>query len=36
MTETTTAPTIKLMSKEVRITFPTGSTFSVRLGDLWS
>ena len=36
MTETTTtAPTVKLMSKEVRITFPTGSTFSVRLGDLW-
>jgi hypothetical protein len=36
MTETTnTAPTVKLMSKEVRITFPTGSTFSGRLGDLW-
>ena len=37
MTETTetTTPTIKLMSKKVRITFPTGSTFSVRLGDLW-
>jgi hypothetical protein len=35
MTETTTAPTVKLMSKEVRIIFPTGSTFSVRLGDLW-
>jgi hypothetical protein len=36
MTETTTtAPTVKLMSKEVRITFPTGSTFLVRLGDLW-
>ena len=36
MTETpTTAPTFKLMSKEVRITFPTGSIFSVRLGDLW-
>jgi hypothetical protein len=36
MTETTnTAPTVKLMSKEVRITFPTGSIFSVRLGDLW-
>jgi hypothetical protein len=36
MAETTdTAPTVKLMSKEVRITFPTGSAFSVRLGDLW-
>ena len=35
MTETTTTPTVKLVSKEVRITFPTGSTFSVRLGDLW-
>ena len=36
MTETTnTAPTVKLMSKKVRITFPTGSSFSVRLGDLW-
>jgi hypothetical protein len=36
MTETTTtAPTVKLMSKEVRIIFPTGSTFSVRLGDMW-
>ena len=35
MTEETTAPTVKLMSKEVRITFPTGSIFFVRLGDLW-
>ena len=36
MTDTTnTAPTVKLMSKKVRITFPTGSIFSVRLGDLW-
>ncbi|TNC60304.1 hypothetical protein [Rubellimicrobium roseum] len=34
MTEITT-PTVQLMSKEVRIAFPTGSTFSVRLGDLW-
>ena len=36
MTETPTiAPSVKLMSKKVRITFPTGSTFSVHLGDLW-
>ena len=36
MSETTnTIPTVKLMLDEVLITFPTGSTFSVPLRDMW-